>query len=35
LSGEKQLPKVVYGVKFRDGMEATAEAATINASAAA
>jgi hypothetical protein len=29
------LPKVVYGVKFRDGIEATDEAATINATAAA
>jgi transposase-like protein len=35
LSGKNQLPKVVYGVKFRDGIEATDEAATINASAAA
>ena len=35
LSGTNQLPKVVYGVKFRDGIEATDDPATINATAAA
>lgn len=35
LSDTNQLPKVVYGVKFRDGIEATDEPATINATAAA
>jgi transposase-like protein len=35
LSGTNQLPKVVYGVKFRDGIEATDEAQTANATAAA
>jgi hypothetical protein len=35
LTGTKQFPKVVYGVKFRDGIEATDEPATISASAAA
>ena len=35
LSGTNQLPKVVYGVKFRDGIEATDEAEPANATAAA
>ena len=35
LSGKNQLPKIVYGVKFRDGIEASDDPATINASAAA
>jgi len=35
LSGTNQLPKVVCGVKLRDGIEATNEAQTANATAAA
>jgi len=35
LSGTNQLPKVVYGVKFRDGIEANKEDATTDATAAA
>jgi hypothetical protein len=33
--GPRQLPKVVYGVKFRDGIEASDQAEPANATAAA